>query len=76
MQHGTTSIYRHSLNVAYTSLWMMERWQIRLEPKSLVRGALLHDYFLYDWHRRIPRTACTASVTRKQRLEMHREITI
>ena len=45
MQHGTTSIYRHSLNVAYTSLWMMERWQIRLEPKSLVRGALLHDYF-------------------------------
>jgi len=29
---------------------MMERWQIRLEPKSLVRGALLHDYFLYDWH--------------------------
>ena len=50
MQHGTTSIYRHSFNVAYTSLWMMERWQIRLEPKSLVRGALLHDYFLYDWH--------------------------
>lgn len=46
------SIYRHSLNVAYTSLWMMERWQIRLEPKSLVRGALLHDYFLYDWHQK------------------------
>ena len=42
----------HSLNVAYTSLWMMERWQIRLEPKSLVRGALLHDYFLYDWHQK------------------------
>ena len=54
MQHGTTSIYRHSLNVAYTSLWMMERWQIRLEPKSLVRGALLHDYFLYDWHQKDP----------------------
>lgn len=52
MQHGTTSIYCHSLNVAYTSLWMMERWQIRLEPKSLVRGALLHDYFLYDWHQK------------------------
>ena len=54
MQHGTTSIYRHSLNVAYTSLWMMERWQIRLEPKSLVRGELLHDYFLYDWHQKDP----------------------
>ena len=35
-------------------LWMMERWQIRLEPKSLVRGALLHDYFLYDWHQKDP----------------------
>ena len=76
MQHGTTSIYRHSLNVAYTSLLMMERWQIRLEPKSLVRGALLHDYFCMTGIGRIPCTACTASVTRKQRLEMHREITI
>lgn len=36
------------------NLWMMERWQIRLEPKSLVRGALLHDYFLYDWHQKDP----------------------
>ena len=50
MQHGTTSIYRHSLNVAYTSLWLMERWQLRLDARALVRGALLHDYFLYDWH--------------------------
>ena len=23
---------------------------LRIEEKSLVRGALLHDYFLYDWH--------------------------
>lgn len=75
MQHGTTSIYRHSLNVAYTSLWMMERWQIRLEPKSLVRGHCC-TIILYDWHQKDSRTACTASVTRKQRLEMHREITI
>ena len=52
MQHGTTSIYRHSLRVAYTSLWLMERWQLHLEARTLVRGALLHDYFLYDWHQK------------------------
>ena len=69
MQHGTTSIYRHSLNVAYTSLWMMERWQIRLEPKITCERALLHDYFLCDWHQKDSRTACTASVTQKQRLK-------
>ena len=23
---------------------------IKVDRKSLVRGALLHDYFLYDWH--------------------------
>lgn len=25
-------------------------WSRRLRIRSLVRGALLHDYFLYDWH--------------------------
>lgn len=50
MQHGTTSIYRHSLNVAYTSLWIAEKYKLSLDVESLIRGALLHDYFLYDWH--------------------------
>ena len=26
----------------------------RLDEEKLVRGALLHDYFLYDWHQKDP----------------------
>ena len=50
MQHGCTTIYQHSVHVAYVSLFLMEKWQIPLDEVSLVKGALLHDYFLYDWH--------------------------
>ena len=50
MQHGSTTIYRHSIHVAYVSLFLMEKWQFPMDEASLVKGALLHDYFLYDWH--------------------------
>ena len=49
-QHGKTSVYEHSINVAYTSLLIAEKMSIKTDFRSLVRGALLHDYFLYDWH--------------------------
>ena len=26
-------------------------FSIKINEKSLIRGALLHDYFLYDWHK-------------------------
>ena len=51
MQHGCTTIYQHSIHVAYVSLFLMEKWHIPLDEVSLVKGALLHDYFLYDWHK-------------------------
>lgn len=51
-QHGDTSVYRHSIYVAYISLLLARHLRIRLDRKALVRGALLHDYFLYDWHER------------------------
>lgn len=50
MQHGTTTVYEHSIKVAYTSLYAAEKLNLRVDRRSLVRGALLHDYFLYDWH--------------------------
>ena len=49
-QHGVHTVYDHSLNVARASLRMAERLPFRLDREALVRGALLHDYFLYDWH--------------------------
>ncbi|MCR5763134.1 MAG: HD domain-containing protein [Treponema sp.] len=50
LQHGKVSVYRHSINVALLCLDITNRFNFRIDCKSLVRGALLHDYFLYDWH--------------------------
>ncbi|MDR0376747.1 MAG: HD domain-containing protein [Spirochaetaceae bacterium] len=49
MQHGSISVYAHSLSVARMSFSMAEGTQ-GLDLRSLVRSALLHDFFLYDWH--------------------------
>lgn len=50
LQHGDTSCLLHSLAVAYYSLHLASYFHIACDKKSLIRGALLHDYFLYDWH--------------------------
>ena len=50
MQHGTTSVYDHSIMVAEMSLYIARKFNIKVNENSLVKGALLHDYFLYDWH--------------------------
>lgn len=50
IQHGDTSCFLHSVAVAYYSARISERLGIRCCRDDLVRGALLHDYFLYDWH--------------------------
>jgi len=50
LQHGTTSCYCHSISVAYYSLLFAGKLGITCDIESLVTGALLHDYYLYDWH--------------------------
>lgn len=72
-QHGTTTVFEHCVSVAKFSLLMAyyleRRLKIKVDRDSLIRGALLHDYFLYDWHDKTipghnihgfthPRTAC------------------
>lgn len=54
MQHGTTSVYLHSLSVAYLSCLLAEKWNLQIDWPSMIRGAILHDYFLYDWHVKDP----------------------
>ena len=49
-QHGMTSVYSHSLNVAYESCYLAEKFHLQVDYDALIRGAFLHDYFLYDWH--------------------------
>ena len=53
IQHGTVSVYAHVTSVALAAVHvadMLARLGIAVDRASLVRGALLHDYFLYDWH--------------------------
>jgi len=72
-QHGKTTVFEHCVSVAKFSLLMAQylekRFNIKFDKDSLVRAALLHDYFLYDWHDKTipghnihgfthPRTAC------------------
>lgn len=49
-QHGTTSVYEHCIKVAMTAVKIAMKTNAKVNMRSLVRGALLHDFFLYDWH--------------------------
>lgn len=51
-QHGSVSTLRHVLNVRDVSFWMNRRLKLRADEKDLVTGAVLHDFYLYDWHRK------------------------
>ena len=50
IQHGNVSVNAHVMNVARYSIAISERLHIACSKRDLIRGALLHDYFLYDWH--------------------------
>ena len=50
MQHGTLTVKDHSINVANKCIEYVNKHNIECDKKSLVVGALLHDFFLYDWH--------------------------
>jgi uncharacterized protein len=51
IQHGKISCYAHSVSVACLSIQLALFFRLSVDFRSLVRGALLHDYFLYDWHK-------------------------
>ncbi len=50
LQHGRISVYAHSLKVTAMCLLIAGALPWPVNYRALVRGALLHDYFLYDWH--------------------------
>ena len=50
IQHGNTSTFTHCLVVAYYSYLLSLRLPIHYDVTSIVRGAMLHDFYLYDWH--------------------------
>ena len=48
--HGDINVYKHTITVVCISLILAEKLRIKVDERALVRGALLHDYYLYDWH--------------------------
>lgn len=51
IQHGSTTVLGHSAAVCALALIAARYMRMPVDERALVRGALLHDYFLYDWHR-------------------------
>lgn len=55
LHHGSVNCYDHSVSVAQMSLLLAQKLRVKVDAESLVRGALLHDLYLYDWHVSDPR---------------------
>ena len=51
-QHGNTTTFEHSMAVAQRAVRLVNRFNLdrKVDMRNLVVSALLHDYFLYDWH--------------------------
>lgn len=50
IQHGNVTSYDHVFRVARESIRVARRLHLKVDDESLVRSAILHDYYLYDWH--------------------------
>lgn len=50
IQHGHVTTYDHCESVARLGFEMGRKLHLHPSERELVRGAMLHDYFLYDWH--------------------------
>lgn len=50
IQHGRISTYDHVMSVVHLSFYLNRRFHLGAPDSELVRGAFLHDFYLYDWH--------------------------
>lgn len=48
--HGRISVYTHCVSVACQAFWLNLALHAGADERELVTAALLHDYYLYDWH--------------------------
>ena len=52
IQHGDVTTYQHCKNVTLVSVWLNHRFHLGADETALAVGAFLHDFYLYDWHKR------------------------
>ncbi|MDE6661406.1 MAG: HD domain-containing protein [Anaeroplasmataceae bacterium] len=50
--HGNISTYTHVIKVAYLSFCHAIKRHKKINKRELIRAALLHDLYFYDWHDR------------------------
>jgi uncharacterized protein len=50
--HGKYTLLDHSLRVTLLAYSIAKRRNRKVDYQSLIRGSMLHDYYLYDWHRK------------------------
>ena len=48
VHHGNVTRLEHSMSVAYECFKLAKALKLKVDMKSMIRGALLHDFFLYD----------------------------
>lgn len=49
-QHKGTTRYDHCVSVMENSIKLAESLNLDYNVRALIIGAMLHDFFLYDWH--------------------------
>ena len=48
--HVKGSVYDHSVKVAYLCYKHRKRFKMKIDIDEFIKGALLHDFYLYDLH--------------------------
>ena len=52
VQHTNSNAFAHSIAVTLEALRYAKENEIPVDERALVRGCLLHDYWLYDCHKK------------------------
>lgn len=60
IKHHDESVYDHSMKVAYSAYSMT--YKLGLDWESCIRGALLHDFYLYKFKKRLSIGIITDSI--------------
>ena len=50
IQHGSVTTFDHCKSVTRASFWLNKHLHLGANTRTLLLGAFLHDFYLYDWH--------------------------
>ena len=62
-QHGKVSTYEHCERVARLSFELNRKLHLHAKVPTLIKGAMLHDFYLYDWLTRMKKCSTSSTAT-------------